>query len=181
MDSNIYDTQNIPRTAGRMPVWGENTASKTEKNRESEFGFADLIDMINPLQHIPLVNIAYQKITGDGIKPISQIVGGAVFGGALGAGSALVNVVIEAETGKNIGEHALSLTDTPSYTPSTPPENDRPEHNLNAALVMLERMDAHSAVAFVDMHTQQPTNDMSSTRVPITDLKMRPMPPRNVF
>lgn len=67
-----------------------------------KFGFFDVIDMVNPLQHIPLVNLGYRAITGDEIKPVSKVVGGAVFGGPAGAAVGLVNTMMEAETGKDM-------------------------------------------------------------------------------
>ncbi|MBI1300557.1 MAG: hypothetical protein GC137_02765 [Alphaproteobacteria bacterium] len=70
--------------------------------KENKFGFFDLVDMANPLQHIPLVNLGYRAITGDEIKPVSKVIGGAVFGGAAGAAIGLANVVIEEETGKDM-------------------------------------------------------------------------------
>lgn len=74
-----------------------------------EFGFGDLIDMINPLQHIPIVGHLYREATGDDIKPIAQILGGAVFGGPLGAASGLVNAVVREETGKDITGNVMAL------------------------------------------------------------------------
>ncbi len=78
-------------------------------SKEDGFGFFDLIDIVNPLQHIPLLNIVYQKITGDDIKPISRIIGGAVFGGAMGAASGLIATAIEDGTGKTPLDNAISL------------------------------------------------------------------------
>ena len=78
-------------------------------SKEEEFGFFDLIDMVNPLQHIPLVSYVYREITDDEIKPISKIIGGGVFGGPAGAASGLVNAVIEEETGKDVMENAVSF------------------------------------------------------------------------
>ena len=78
-------------------------------SKEDSFGFFDLIDMINPLQHIPLLNIAYQKITGDTIKPISRIIGGTIFGGPMGAASGLITAAIEDGTGKTPLDNAISL------------------------------------------------------------------------
>lgn len=75
---------------------------------DQPFGFGDVIDIINPLQHIPLVGTAYRSITGDTMRPSSDIVGGALFGGALGAAAGLVNLIIEEETGKNIEGHAMA-------------------------------------------------------------------------
>lgn len=84
-------------------------ASATSPTQDDHFGFFDLIDMINPLQHIPLLNIAYQKITGDTIKPISRIVGGTVFGGPAGAASGLITTVIEDGTGRSPLSNVMSL------------------------------------------------------------------------
>lgn len=81
------------------------------KQPDEKFGFYDLLDMVNPLQHIPLVNIAYRKLTGDEIKSPSMVIGGAIFGGPVGAAGGLVNAVIKEETGKDIGDNALALFD----------------------------------------------------------------------
>ena len=78
-------------------------------SKEDRFGFFDLIDMINPLHHVPLLNIAYQKLTGDTIKPISRIVGGTVFGGPIGAASGLVTTMLEEGTGKSALENVTSI------------------------------------------------------------------------
>jgi len=46
--------------------------------------FADLLDIINPLQHIPVISTIYRAITGDEIGLGSRLVGGALFGGPAG-------------------------------------------------------------------------------------------------
>ncbi len=76
---------------------------------EDGFGFFDLLDIVNPLQHIPLVSVAYRAITGDEIKSMPRILGGAVFGGPAGAAMGIVNAVIEEETGEDIIGAATSL------------------------------------------------------------------------
>jgi hypothetical protein len=81
---------------------------KSEKT-DGGFGFFDLLDMINPLQHIPVVGTIYRAITGDEIRSISRIIGGAVFGGPMGAAGGLMTAVIEDGTGKDPGELALSF------------------------------------------------------------------------
>lgn len=124
-----------PRMGGSVPAWikadsardtitanfaalGKKNAAKTAlsyrmenaASRQAEpFGFYDLLDMVNPLQHIPLVNVAYRKITGDEIRGAPQIIGGAIFGGALGAAGGLANVIIQEETGKGFTDNALAL------------------------------------------------------------------------
>ncbi len=118
------------RTAGFIPVYNTPKAQENQDVTEAlnsiqgrvdssmgvqtdvdddGFGFFDLLDMVNPLQHIPLVNIAYRAITGDEIKPISQIIGGGVFGGALGVAGGLVNAVIKEETGEDVAGNVISL------------------------------------------------------------------------
>ncbi|NDC56256.1 MAG: hypothetical protein EBZ69_05550 [Alphaproteobacteria bacterium] len=52
-------------------------------------GFDDFIDMVNPLHHIPVVGDVYRSITGDQIKPVSRVMGAALFGGLPGAVGAI--------------------------------------------------------------------------------------------
>ena len=40
---------------------------RTTAPDEDGFGFADLIDIINPLHHIPVVNVIYRNLSGDAI------------------------------------------------------------------------------------------------------------------
>ena len=73
------------------------------------FTFGDFLDIINPLQHIPVISTIYRSISGDDIEPGSRIAGGALFGGGFGLAGALVNAVIEDSTGKDLGDHALAM------------------------------------------------------------------------
>lgn len=70
--------------------------------KDKAYGVDDMIDMINPLQHLPLVGSVYRGLTGDEINPASRIIGGAVFGGGLGASASIANVISEEETGKDV-------------------------------------------------------------------------------
>ncbi len=151
-------------SASAQPPASANAYAPTQSADEAsanEFGFGDLIDMVNPLQHIPLVNLAYRSITGDTIKPISSMIGGAVFGGPLGAASAAVNTVVEYETGKSFEGHALSLArgEGLSYVPKNsavaqPVLKDTPEVKLAAALNQPDSpatAELGSAMAFADL------------------------------
>ncbi|MGE3934825.1 MAG: hypothetical protein AB7F67_16315 [Rhodospirillaceae bacterium] len=71
--------------------------------------FADLIDIINPLQHIPVVSTIYRAITGDKIGLGARLAGGALFGGPLGLISAGVMSAVQEATGKDTSEHLASL------------------------------------------------------------------------
>lgn len=90
------------------PPENANSLAETGEAETSSFGFFDLIDMVNPLQHIPVIGSVYRKITGDEIKPVSRIIGGAAFGGPLGAASGMVNAVAQWGTGKDLTSNILS-------------------------------------------------------------------------
>ncbi len=68
-----------------------------------------LIDIINPLQHIPIVSTIYRKITGDEIAPAARLIGGGLFAGPLGLIAATASIVAEGVTGRDLGERALAL------------------------------------------------------------------------
>ncbi len=71
--------------------------------------FGDILDVVNPLQHIPIVSTLYREWTGDEIDPVPRIAGGALFGGVAGAIASLVNVVVDEITGSDIGEHVYEV------------------------------------------------------------------------
>jgi len=73
------------------------------------FTFLDFIDIINPLQHIPIVGTLYREMTDDTLDPASRVVGGTLFLGPLGTASALANVLVDEATGKDMGEHVLAF------------------------------------------------------------------------
>ena len=79
---------------------------------EDGFGWDDFLDLINPLQHIPIVSTIYRELTGDTISPGARILGGAIFGGPVGFAAALGNAAVEQVAGKDVGELALSLFET---------------------------------------------------------------------
>jgi hypothetical protein len=92
------------RPGGTRPSEGASRAKP-----EEEASFWDFLDVINPLQHIPIVSTLYREITGDTIKPISRLAGGALFGGVIGAGLAAVSTVAEGMMGLDEGETMLSF------------------------------------------------------------------------
>ncbi len=75
--------------------------------------FWDLVDVVNPMQHIPVIATIYRDITDDEIKPAAKIAGGTLFGGVLGFASSLVDSMIEEASGQDIGETALAAVAAP--------------------------------------------------------------------
>lgn len=93
-----------------------------------------VFDVINPLQHIPVVSAIYRHITGDEISPVAHLAGGALYGGPLGAALAVADISYEKITGKDVGETmiaALTGTRTPG---ADAPEQTMMAQNLNDAV-----------------------------------------------
>lgn len=88
---------------------------------EDGFDFDDVLDVINPLQHIPIISTLYRAATGDTIAAGPRMAGGALFGGVFGFMSAAVNAAIEEETGHDIGDHVrMALLGEPAETEQEP-------------------------------------------------------------
>src|SRR4051812_25663167 len=51
---------------------------------KESFSFKDILDMLNPLQHLPVISTLYRKFTGEGIGGVARIIGGAIYGRAGG-------------------------------------------------------------------------------------------------
>lgn len=160
---NFFKMKTSERMGGSMPVWGraENakedvmhrlvTSAAPEHSFEhalslqssdqdpyvhtgaESFGFGDVVDMINPLHHIPVVGHVYREITGDEIRSIGKIVGGALFGGPAGAASGLVNAVIEEETGEDLTQNAMNLV-LQGKAPHLKSQPENPSQRLDNAL-----------------------------------------------
>lgn len=127
--SNAVQYTKNERTAGYIPTYNtpvkadfqdilqntqaashaQNTNNGAATSDNDTFGFFDFLDIINPLQHIPLVNFAYRALTGDEIKPASQIIGGSIYGGPVGMASGIVNAVIKEETGEDMVGNAIAF------------------------------------------------------------------------
>jgi hypothetical protein len=74
-----------------------------------DFTFDDFVDIINPLQHLPIVSFIYRAITGDKIKPAMRILGDIGYGGPTGFMSSCAEVLFEAIFGDDVGGTAISL------------------------------------------------------------------------
>ena len=84
-------------------------ADEKVQTSSDNLDFGDFLDVINPLQHVPVVNMVYRSLTGDEIGATAQIVGGGIFGGPMGALSGVANAIIAHETGKDIAGNIISL------------------------------------------------------------------------
>ncbi|HEY0265228.1 MAG TPA: hypothetical protein VGC16_00660 [Rhizomicrobium sp.] len=95
----------VPSPAGvhtaPMPAAGGNGG-------EDEGFFHHILDIVNPLQHLPVVGTIYRAITGEHIGVVEQIAGDALYGGLWGAVSSVAGVAFQSLTGKSVEDTALA-------------------------------------------------------------------------
>lgn len=131
-----YRPADPDRMAGSVPVYQSFadfvTQCKVDAADETRVGAGDILDILNPLQHIPLVGSLYRHVTGDTIKPGAMLMGGAIFGGGAGLMAASVNVAVRDETGADMGETVLARLDSPKVDAAmdTPIQMARAEQAL---------------------------------------------------
>jgi hypothetical protein len=73
---------------------------------EDGMGFGDFVDLINPLQHLPLVSEVYRNVTGDQISDGARHAGHALYGLALGGPLGMAGMLGYAMAGSAVS-HAL--------------------------------------------------------------------------
>lgn len=78
--------------------------------------FHRLLDVINPLQHLPLIGTAYRAITGEHIGPVEKVMGDTLYGGLWGAVSSFADVAFEGLTGKSMEDTVLGWLSPDSGT-----------------------------------------------------------------
>ncbi len=81
---------------------------RTAWHDPSGFGFRDILDIVNPLQHLPIIGSLYRWLTGDRPGAVAQVAGDALYGGPIGAAVGLVSAAAEDSQGRDLGERALA-------------------------------------------------------------------------
>ncbi|MDX2224613.1 MAG: hypothetical protein SFV21_17810 [Rhodospirillaceae bacterium] len=104
--SAIDATRRVPAAS---PHASAPAGPSTADADEGGLTFWDMLDFINPLQHIPVVNTLYRELTGDTIKTPAKLVGSTLLGGPIGFASAMVDSLIEDGTGKDMGGHVMAM------------------------------------------------------------------------
>ena len=77
--------------------------------QSASFEFGDFLDIVNPLQHIPIVATIYRNLTDDRIGMAPRVIGGALWGRLSGLVTGVVNSVVEWFTGRDIGDHIYAM------------------------------------------------------------------------
>jgi len=79
---------------------------------DRKFGWDDFADLINPLQHIPLVNLAYRAVTGDQIYGAGRLMD-LGFGPVAGA-STVFELAYQSATGRDLEYEAVAAVFGPA-------------------------------------------------------------------
>src|SRR4051812_12507140 len=70
--------------------------------------FDDVVDIVNPLQHLPIISTLYQHYANDPINTFPKIAGDTLYGGPLGLLSSVADTAFEKITGKSFGDTVLA-------------------------------------------------------------------------
>ncbi|GAA4248316.1 hypothetical protein GBZ26_24470 [Azospirillum formosense] len=113
-----------PTTAARDAV----KAPTKQETADLGLDFGDLLDAVNPLQHLPGVSQVYRHATGDGIGLPARLAGGFLFGGPIGLLGSAAMAAFEAVTGDDPLGHLVALAEggveeakAPADAPSNAP------------------------------------------------------------
>jgi hypothetical protein len=88
---------------------------------DGEFGWDDFLDVINPLQHIPIVAQIYRAVTGDESYGAADLIGGLPFGplGGIGMVGAVADLAVKDTTGHDVAGNLEAMVFGPDR--KTPP------------------------------------------------------------
>lgn len=89
---------------------GSDAAKGSPKDFFGEDGltFRDVLDAINPLNHIPIVSDILKGATGHQVSSASRLIGGTLMGGPIGFVTALASVIFEDAAGASPAEAAYA-------------------------------------------------------------------------
>ena len=117
-------------------------AAAANKADSPDFSFADFLDIVNPLQHIPVVSTLYRSITGDQIGTPEKIAGDTLYGGLVGLFASLGDAVFKEVTGKDVGDTVLAFLTGNDAPVQTAAASEKPAHVIPAESVGTPDMSA---------------------------------------
>jgi len=109
---------------------GAPSAADTARNGDGEGFFDHVWNVVNPLQHLPVVGTVYRAITGEHIGTVDRIAGDTLYGGMWGAISSVADAAFEGLTGKSAEDTVLALF-----------KNDDAPHTAIAANLAMPQLD----------------------------------------
>jgi hypothetical protein len=162
LPDQVYDPVLDPAYQSRtQPTDSVQVIAKAKSADDEPFSFWDLLDVINPLQHIPGVNTIYRELTGDTIKTPIKMIGATVLGGPIGFAAAMADSIVEKTTGRDVGAHAMALLKSDESLPTDVPDAPaaQPQYARSQAVAPQLAMTHDEVVAdpVLSAQSQQPT------------------------
>jgi len=149
--------KDVAITPARTSATTDVASATLDAKPDDGFSFDDLLDVVNPLQHIPIVSTAYRAITGDKIGDAAKIIGGGLYGGLIGLGSSIADVAFKDMTGKDFGDTVLAMFEG---------DDDKP--------VAVASAEPAATPATAPVATQVPTTLVSAKPAPVTPAPVTP-------
>lgn len=115
---SVYSTEYHAMVSSPSPAPGTAASSATAdaSGNQDEGFFHHLLDVVNPLQHLPVIGTIYRAITGEHIGAVEKIAGDTLYGGLWGAVSSVADVAFEGITGKSVEDTVVGWFKSDSST-----------------------------------------------------------------
>ena len=131
-----YPQKVLPADAAKVSNKNSSDASKKPFWGDDGFTFADVIDMLNPLQHLPVVSKYYREISGDDCSEGSKLIGdlgfASFFGGALGLAGVTANTALRHNTDQDVSEHLMDFASHSFHSPDTSEKHNVTQNNVDS-------------------------------------------------
>ena len=88
------------------PGW--EMAENSTLTHSQNLSFWDFLDIINPLQHLPLIGPIYRHVSGDEMNGTARVLGGTLYGGPIGLAKGVADAVVHQQTGDYLGGHLMT-------------------------------------------------------------------------
>lgn len=124
----------LTKASGWVPRSTAATASAAPEASTHSFKnfMKNVWDVVNPLQHIPVVGAIYRHVTGDTISSGAHFMGDALYGGPIGGAIAAIDIAYQKSTGKDMGETVIAslIGNHGSAAPASPVPDTMIAQNL---------------------------------------------------
>jgi hypothetical protein len=98
----------IDTVSAASAAQGANPTPIAAFNESDGPSFSDVLDILNPLQHIPVINSIYQHLTGDSEGAVADVAGGTLWAGPIGLVTSLVDLAMRSDGGKSASDSLLT-------------------------------------------------------------------------
>jgi hypothetical protein len=171
---DLYMTEiNIYRlTSNNGNSLDKKLSSKT--GQETELGFNDFLEMVNPLQHLPVISHIYRSESGNDIPAVAKIIGGGLFGGVVGAAASAAVSLVEAITDEPLLDSVTEIAQLSTENPSSANVNLTPDSG-EAAYNLVSDTNILQKVVENNNASAQPTSSNLANNFELINLRKSPV------